>query len=81
MEFRFVRPDGEVRWVTARAAAVKDPQGVTTGFVGTIDDMTERRATEEQLRLIRSAVEHTGRAVMVASFGQRRRHGVVAAST
>ncbi len=70
MEFRFVRPDGEVRWVTARAAAVKDPQGVTTGFVGTIDDMTERRATEEQLRLIRSAVEHTGRAVMVASLGQ-----------
>jgi PAS domain S-box-containing protein len=70
-EFRFLHPDGEVRWVTARAAAVKDANGVTTGFVGTIDDMTERRATEEQLRLIRSAVEHTGRAVMVASFGQR----------
>ena len=70
MEFRFVRADGEVRWVTARAAAVKDPQGIMTGFVGTVEDMTERRATEEQLRLIRSAVEHTGRAVMVAQFGQ-----------
>jgi PAS domain S-box-containing protein len=68
MEFRFVRPDGEVRWVTARAAAVKDAHGTTTGFVGTIDDTTERRATEEQLRLIRSAVEHTGHAVMVAAL-------------
>ncbi|MEY2518081.1 MAG: two-component system, sensor histidine kinase and response regulator, partial [bacterium] len=68
-EFRFLHADGEVRWVTARAAAVKDAQGVTTGFVGTIDDMTERRATEEQLRLIRSAVEHTGRAVLVAAIG------------
>jgi PAS domain S-box-containing protein len=67
-EFRFQHADGEVRWVTARAAAVKDAQGVTTGFVGTIDDMTERRATEEQLRLIRSAVEHTGHAVMVAAL-------------
>ncbi len=68
MEFRFVRPDGEMRWVTARAAAVKDAEGLTTGFVGTVDDMTERRATEEQLRLIRSAVEHTGRAVLVAAL-------------
>jgi len=68
MEFRFVRPSGEVRWVTARAAAVKDAEGFTTGFVGTVDDMTERRAMEEQLRLIRSAVEHTGRAVLVAAL-------------
>ena len=68
-EFRFRHPDGAVRWVSARATAVRDASGTPTGFLGTVDDMTDRRATEEQLRLIRSAIEHTGHGVMVVALG------------
>jgi PAS domain S-box-containing protein len=67
-DFRFVRPDGEVRWVRSRAAPVRDARNELTGFVGTVDDVTQRRATEEQLRLIRSAVEHTDNAVVIAEL-------------
>ena len=67
--YRFVRPDGDVRWVRGRAVDVRDADGIVTGYVGTIDDVTDRRATEEELRLIRSAVEHTGHAVMISELG------------
>ena len=68
-EYRFLHADGEVRWISGRAAAVTDARGIVTGYVGTVDDVTEQRATEEQLRLIRSAVEHTGQAVVIAELG------------
>jgi PAS domain S-box-containing protein len=68
-EYRFLQPEGEVRWVVGRAVTVADVRGEATGFIGTIDDVTEQRATEEQLRLIRSAVEHTGHAVIIAELG------------
>ena len=49
-EFRIKRPNGEIRWVHSRAATVESDQGVTVGFVGTTEDITERRKTEEALR-------------------------------
>lgn len=68
-DLRFLRPDGEVRWVRIRAAAVHGARNELTGFVGTVEDVTQRRVVEEQLRLIRSAVEHTGNAVVIAELG------------
>jgi PAS domain S-box-containing protein len=64
-EYRFQRPNGEVRWVNGHAVALLDAEGEPAGHVGTIEDITERRAAEEQLRLIRSAVEHTAQGVIV----------------
>lgn len=48
-EFRVVRPDGEIRTVSANSAIVWDEAGEIQGFVGTLDDLTEERATQEQL--------------------------------
>ncbi len=45
-EVRLVLPDGGVRWVTALAAPNKDASGAVTGFVGTIEDITEKRIAE-----------------------------------
>ena len=50
IEHRVVRPDGTVRWVHERAAIVRDPQGRAVRLVGTVQDITERRLLEEQLR-------------------------------
>lgn len=47
-EFRFLRPDGQVRWVLATARILGDDTGRISGFVGCVSDITERRELEEE---------------------------------
>jgi len=47
-EFRIVRPDGEVRVVQAQYEATRGGDG-RKGIVGTVQDVTERKALEERL--------------------------------
>ncbi len=49
-EFRLVRPDGEVRWVSDRARAVPDDRGEMTRVVGVVQDVTGRKRAEAVLR-------------------------------
>ncbi|MBE2295858.1 MAG: PAS domain S-box protein [Phycisphaerales bacterium] len=41
---------GEVRWVRERAEIVHDTAGVAVSAIGTVQDITERRRTEQELR-------------------------------
>lgn len=50
LEYRIVRPDGEIRWVRDRGHLVRDRSGQPLHIAGITDDITERRATEEALR-------------------------------
>ena len=51
MEYRVLRPDGEVRWICERTAAHRDG-AIVTGFVGTVEDITaQKRAGEDRRRL------------------------------
>ena len=47
-EYRIVH-HGETRWVHDRGVAVPDPDGVVRRIVGIAEDITERRALEQQL--------------------------------
>jgi PAS domain S-box-containing protein len=60
IEFRIVRPDGEVRWLLDRGQAMPNGQGSTSGsrVVGTILDITERRQAEERQRLLMAELDH-----------------------
>lgn len=49
-EFRIVRPDGVVRWVHAIGFLARDSSGKVTRLVGTVQDVTERKATQDLLR-------------------------------
>jgi two-component system cell cycle sensor histidine kinase/response regulator CckA len=49
IEHRVVRPDGGVRWVHEKASIVGN-QGRPLRMVGTVQDITERRLLEDQLR-------------------------------
>lgn len=54
IEFRVVRPDGDVRWVWSRAFPVRNARGELYRFAGITEDITERKlANESRLRLIR----------------------------
>jgi PAS domain S-box-containing protein len=47
VEYRIIRPDGEVRFIRSISEGVKDEQGAPVRFVGTDQDVTEQvRATE-----------------------------------
>lgn len=49
IEFRIVRPDGEVRWVEHACQEVFDPAGKHLGWRGSNRDRTERKRAEELL--------------------------------
>jgi PAS domain S-box-containing protein len=50
LEHRWVRPDGEIRWVHVVMSAQYDADGHWTHLIGTSQDITERKAAEEALK-------------------------------
>ncbi|HEY9894041.1 MAG TPA: ATP-binding protein [Candidatus Sericytochromatia bacterium] len=46
-EYRFQHRDGTVRWVSARSSPLFSDLCELTGYVGTIEDLTERKQAEE----------------------------------
>ncbi len=56
-EFRFARPSGEVRWVRTKATALRSDSGALLGYVGTNEDITERKRAEMELERLRHQQE------------------------
>ena len=50
LEFRIVRPDGQVRWLSNSGLTAYDEAGVPVGMTGTVRDITPRKEADEQLR-------------------------------
>src|SRR5690606_29637488 len=69
VEYRIVRPDGNVRWVRERSYPIRDAGGHVFRLAGIAEDVTERkRVEEERERLLeseRSAREEAERALHV----------------
>jgi two-component system cell cycle sensor histidine kinase/response regulator CckA len=49
-EYRIVRPDGSVRWVSDRGYVIRDRQGRIVRIAGIAEDITDRRQAEESLQ-------------------------------
>lgn len=49
-EFRVIWPDGSMHWLHARSRSLTDESGRVVKRVGTVVDVTEKRAAEEALR-------------------------------
>ena len=45
-EYRVVTPTRDIRWVSGHAVVMNAENGKTAGYIGTVEDITERRATE-----------------------------------
>jgi len=56
-EFRLVRSDGEIRWVSGQGATFFGKNGVPVTMFGTMQDITKRKETEEELRKHREHLE------------------------
>jgi len=65
MDYRLIRPDGTVRTVHTLGEATYDQEGRPVSEAGTLQDVTERKRTEESLRLFRELLDRTNDAIFV----------------
>jgi PAS domain S-box-containing protein len=49
MEYRILTKAGQVRWLHTTIVSIRSPEGTITGYVGTMEDITERRQAEEEM--------------------------------
>jgi diguanylate cyclase (GGDEF)-like protein/PAS domain S-box-containing protein len=49
-EKRYVRPDGEIRWLDVRGTVLEDRGGERAGYFAEYEDVTGRRIAEERMR-------------------------------
>ena len=49
IEFRIIRPDGTIRWISDNGYPVRDGSGQPYRIVGIMRDITDRKNAEEQL--------------------------------
>ncbi|MDJ0574579.1 MAG: PAS domain S-box protein, partial [Xenococcaceae cyanobacterium MO_234.B1] len=50
IEYRIVRPDGEIRWLCDRAHLIRDAEGTPIRLDGIVTDITRRKQAEDLLR-------------------------------
>ncbi len=60
-ECRFVLPGGGLRWLSFRSAMLYNKHGQCTGHVGSIDDITDRKRTLEELLAAKESAEAANR--------------------
>ena len=68
VEFRIVRPDGQVRWIMSRGRTLFDADGRATRMVGIKVDITARKQTELQLKEQGRELAHIDRLSMVGEL-------------
>ena len=57
VEYRIVRPDGEIRYVQEIANPERDETGTTVRSVGTFKDITVRKRAEEEILRLNESLE------------------------
>lgn len=57
LELQIVRADGTTGWVNSRGEAVRDAQGGIVGLRGTVQDITERKRYDDELRRSNAELE------------------------
>ncbi len=75
MEFRLVRPNGEVRWVRSGSRFTFDDDGNPIKCIGVHHDITEFRRAEEEIHeseaKFRTLVDHAPEALFLHELGSR----------
>jgi len=57
IEYRIVRPDGQLRWIFGRGRVVRDPAGVPVRYSGVDLDITDRKIVQAELDAAKEALE------------------------
>ena len=68
LDYRLRRHDGEYRWILDSGIPLPAPDGSSTGYVGSIVDITERKRAEESLRRKESELTEAQRLAGIGSW-------------
>jgi nitrogen fixation negative regulator NifL len=66
-----VRPDGGRRWIVARGEATRDALGAVVALKGTVQDITERKHNEAELRKLSMAVTQSPSSIVITDTNGR----------
>jgi len=72
IEYRIVRPDGEVRWIRARGFQVRDAADKLIRLTGIVTDITERQTAAEALRTSHEETSRTNQALQIEIVERKR---------
>ncbi len=61
-DFRIIRADQAIRWVTAKGQPVANQQGEIVRYIGVVMDISDRKNTELELQTAKEAAEAANRA-------------------
>ena len=68
VEYRIVRPDGEIRFVRSIAEAIRNDQGAAIRTVGATQDITDQKLNEERLRTSEAHLKNAQRLAKLGSW-------------
>ena len=68
LEYRILRPDGEIRWVRARGFQVRDAADNLVRHAGIVTDITERKQAQEALRRTSELMLRTGELAKIGGW-------------
>jgi len=77
IQYRIVRPNGEVRWLEDNTAIARDADGRPVRFDGVATDITERKAHEAQLQAKQEQLDKFARALDLVPVMVRRLDGEI----
>ena len=65
IEHRLIMPDGRIKWVNERYETYCDDQGSPLRSLGTVQDISEHKESEETIGLYASVFEHSGESIVI----------------
>ena len=65
MEKRYIRKDGTIIWGNLTVALIRKPDDKPNHFVSVVEDITERKRTEEELHKLSHAVEQSSSTIII----------------
>jgi PAS domain S-box-containing protein len=76
MDYRLRRHDGEYRWVFDKGVPRYGPDGAFLGYIGSAEDISDRRRAEEEASLQRQEVAHLMRVSVVGELSGAIAHEI-----
>jgi PAS domain S-box-containing protein len=65
IEYRIIRPDRKIRWIRDRVFPIKDKNGITFRYTGIVEDVSEQKIAEEEVRKLSYAIQQNPALIVI----------------
>ncbi len=68
IEYRIIRPDRKIKWIRDRVFPIKDQNGIPFRYTGIVEDITDQKIAEEDLRKLSYAVQQNPALIIITDL-------------